>query len=146
MGVAACHPSKLRHGDGGARCARHFDMASVPAAVVALVSVTYLLFRRRKLVMQLSTRAAVLSLTAEEPAAELLKQQRRGENRAAAATARQDSRLSVSRLPLLPLDSSEVDGAGTVLHSQATTGVQRVILCLVGLGSNKEKCATAAGS
>ena len=124
------------------------DMASVPTAV-ALVSVTYLLFRRRKLVVQLSTRAAVHSLTAEESAAEhqrFLKQQRRGENRAAAATARQDSRRPVSRLPLLPLDSSEVDGAGTVLHSQATTGVQRVILCLVGLGSNKEKCATAAGS
>ena len=44
-------------------------------------------------------------------------------------------------LPLLPLDSSEVVGAGTVLHSQhaATTGVQGVILCLVGLGSTKEK-------
>ena len=44
-------------------------------------------------------------------------------------------------LPLLPLDSSEVVGAGTVLHSQhaATTAVQGVILCLVGLGSTKEK-------
>ena len=44
-------------------------------------------------------------------------------------------------LPLLPLGSSEVVGAGTVLHSQhaATTGVQGVILCLVGLGSTKEK-------
>ena len=44
-------------------------------------------------------------------------------------------------LPLLPLDSSEVGGAGTVLHSQhaATTAVQGVILCLVGLGSTKEK-------
>ena len=44
-------------------------------------------------------------------------------------------------LPLLPLDSSEVAGAGTVLHSQyaAKTAVQGVILCLVGLGSTKEK-------
>ena len=125
------------------------EMASVPAAV-ALVSVSYLLYRRRSLVAQLSTAAAAHSLAAEESAAEhqrwLLRQQHRAENREAASTARHDSRVPPSRLPLLPIDSSEVDGAGTVLHSRATPGVQRVVLCLVGLGSNKEKCATAAGS
>lgn len=125
------------------------EMASVPAAV-ALVSVSYLLYRRRSLVAQLSTAAAAHSLAAEESAAEhqrwLLRQRHRAEKREAASTARQDSRVSTSHLPLLPIDSSEVDGAGTVLHSHAMPGVQRVVLCLVGLGSNKEKCATAAGS
>jgi len=99
-------------------------MAWLPAAV-ALVSVTYLLFRRRKLVVQLSTGAAVHYLAAEESAAEhqrWLLQRHRGEKREAAATSRQFTRLPVSGLPLMQLDSSEVDGAGTVLytpHSQA---------------------------
>lgn len=42
------------------------------------------------------------------------------------------------RLPLLPLATSQVDGAGAVLHS-LPTGQRCVVLTLGGLGSTKEK-------
>lgn len=42
------------------------------------------------------------------------------------------------RLPLLPLATSHVDGAGAVLHSLPTGQHRRVVITLGGLGSTKE--------
>ena len=41
-------------------------------------------------------------------------------------------------MPLLPLLTAEVEGAGAVLHS-APDGRRRVVVCFAGLGSTKEK-------